>query len=549
MRSNEAGNIGKNSGICKGTVQYARQRVVLCTVLTLVLVTVFFAASYIQWREPMEPHLTYPGAIGGARQSTTTLLQLAGVQRPYFVDQKGKAVYLTGSHTWNNFQEIRRRSDDDFDFDKYLKLLKDHNHNFIRLWVWEQAAWAPWTVEKLEFYPLPYVRSGPGEALDGKPKFNLMRFNKEFFDRLRSRVAAAQAGGIYVSVMLFQGWSVGKKPDKPGNPWRGHPFNRANNVNSIDGDADGNGEGKEIETLSNPSIMALQESYVREVIGTLSDFDNVLWEIGNETDPEAKEWQYHMINFIKRHEAASGKRHPVGMTAMWPNGKNSDLFQSSADWISPNDGADWHNIKETPPAANSDKVVLVDTDHIWGVGGDRQWIWKCFLRGLNPIFMDPYGDPGVRVSERVVESCRRAMGHTLTYARRINLTAMAPRSDLATSGYCLADEGKEYLVYIIPPSFGKVRLRSKPKTVVDFSATHGTFGIEWFNPLTGEVRQGVSVEGGNKIAFTAPFRGEALLHILREELAGKYQDAAKESNREGALPKGENLSSRTNARN
>lgn len=40
--------------------------------------------------------------------------------------------------------------------------------------------------------------------------------------------------------------------------------------------------------------------------------------------------------------------------------------------------------------ANGHKVILSDTDHLWGIAGSREWVWKSFLRGLNPLFMDPY---------------------------------------------------------------------------------------------------------------------------------------------------------------
>jgi hypothetical protein len=97
-----------------------------------------------------------------------------------------------------------------------------------------------------------YLRTGPGEALDGRPKFDVTRFDEAYFGRLRERVEAAQQRGIYVMVMLFQGFSVEQKgtdgvdPTK-GNPWDGHPFNRANNINGIDGDPNGDGEGEEAQ--------------------------------------------------------------------------------------------------------------------------------------------------------------------------------------------------------------------------------------------------------------------------------------------------------------
>src|SRR5581483_8115399 len=55
-----------------------------------------------------------------------------------------RIVYLTGSHIWNNFQDGLGPGTDApdkpevNDYAAYLKFLKEHNHNFIRLWRWEQ---------------------------------------------------------------------------------------------------------------------------------------------------------------------------------------------------------------------------------------------------------------------------------------------------------------------------------------------------------------------------------------------------------------------------
>ena len=193
-----------------------------------------------------------------------------------------------------------------------------------------------------------------------------------------------------------QGWPPKTKP------WRGHPFNRANNVNGVNGDPNGDDEGTETHTLQVPEITALQESYVRKVVATLNDLDNVLWEISNESNGASKEWQYHMINFLKRCEADQPKQHPVGMTFCFPGGENTDLFDSPADWISPNSTRK-DDYCENPPAGDGRKVIISDTDHLWGVGGDRAWVWKSFTRGLNPIFMDPLEMPRW-------ESVRQAMG-------------------------------------------------------------------------------------------------------------------------------------------
>ena len=127
---------------------------------------------------------------------------------------------------------------------------------------------------------------------------DLNQFNPNFFTRLRERVSTARDKGLYVSVMLFQGFSVEQKgtdgvDPKKGNPWDGHPYNRKNNINRINGDQNGNGEGEEIHTLSNPAITKLQEQYVKKMIDTLNDLENIIWEISNESHGNSTEWQYH----------------------------------------------------------------------------------------------------------------------------------------------------------------------------------------------------------------------------------------------------------------
>ena len=58
--------------------------------------------------------------------------------RRYFTDGRGKAIYLTGAHTWNNLQDLGTNDPPQaFDFPAYLDFLEQHHLNFIRLWRWE----------------------------------------------------------------------------------------------------------------------------------------------------------------------------------------------------------------------------------------------------------------------------------------------------------------------------------------------------------------------------------------------------------------------------
>jgi len=436
----------------------------------------------------------------------------------YFANARGEPVYLTGSHTWGDIQD--QLSPDPavtFDFAAYLDWLQVYGHNFIRGWAWEQAAWDNHTKEKLLVSPLPHLRAGPGNALDGLPKFDLSRFDPSYFDRVRSRAILAGDRGFYLSIMLFEGFSVdNRNPDYSADPWLGHPFHRDNNVNGIDGDPGRAGHGRAVHTLAIPRITAIQDAYVRRVVEAVNGLDNVLYEVGNEHYAESARWQYHVVDLIHEYEAGLPKQHPTGITSGGGRASrlgNAALFASPADWISPGH-RDGQPYRDDPPAADGRQVIVSDTDHLWGLGATQAWVWKSFTRGLNPILMDPY-EPlyGLdhfphwgRINRRDAlfwESIRHNLGYARRFAERINLARMAPRGDLASTGYCLADPGSEYLIYA--PEGGAV--------TVDLAQTEGLFLAEWFCPVTGQARADDPVDGGGVRYMWPPFGGDAVLYL------------------------------------
>jgi hypothetical protein len=301
--------------------------------------------------------------------------------------------------------------------------------------------------------------------------------------------------------------------------WDGHPFNVNNNVNGINGDPDSDGRGIESQTLQIPEITRIQEIYVGKVIDTVNDMDNVLYEIANESGSYSTEWQYHLIDYIHDYEKSKPKQHPVGMTFQYARelrGTNKALFDSPADWISPNPDGGY---RDDPPAADGSKVILSDTDHLWGIGGNQAWVWKSFCRGMNPLFMDPYRRKvdsqedkdnawTDHLSDKLAlepqwDPIRRNLGYTFSYANRMDLAFAVPHDNLASTQYCLANPEKEYLVYL--PEGGKV--------TVDLSAATGTLAVEWFNPITGKAVPAGTTAGGGNQDFKAPFDGDAVLYI------------------------------------
>ncbi len=436
------------------------------------------------------------GNLAFARETTNGPLKVHSTNPRYFADVSGQVVYLTGSHSWDN---LRDWEPIEFDFDRYLLFLKEKNHNFIRLWAWDLPqfdATAHYDLKADNVTPFPWVRTGPGSAVDGRLKFDLKKFNPAFFNRLRERVKAAGAQGVYVSIMLFEGWNAYRLEDARSR--NTHPFIGSNNINGIDV------SGNRIYSLDVQEAVNIQEAYVRKVIDTVNDLDNVLYEIANEAHPGSKDWQYHMIYFIKNNEKEKLHQHPVGMTYFGGNNFNAIFFESPADWISPGSGTYYGN----PPASDGRKVLITDSDHLYPLKANHPWVWKSFCRGMNVILMDSFTVKSYGTFERSAnagnERSRAAMGHAKSIADRMALDKAVPRDALSSTGYCLAVPGQEYLVY--QPKKGGFTVDLKP----------GNYQVEWIHPVSGKTVQGEAISSkGGLHSFCAKFNNDSVLYLKR----------------------------------
>ncbi|MGO8703608.1 MAG: hypothetical protein ACLQVA_07300, partial [Candidatus Brocadiia bacterium] len=76
-----------------------------------------------------------------------------------------------------------------FRFERYVADAADKSQTLTRLFLLFrefQSACNPYSTCKPEStdYIAPFLRTGPGQASDGLPKYDLTRWNPEFFDRL-----------------------------------------------------------------------------------------------------------------------------------------------------------------------------------------------------------------------------------------------------------------------------------------------------------------------------------------------------------------------------
>lgn len=419
----------------------------------------------------------------------------------YFTDDSGKAIVLSGSHTWLRKAENHQWKADGWNlekFNKYIDFLKYWNHNYVRLWMWEHKG------------DIDIWEKGP----DGK--YDLSKLNQEYFDLVKSFVSSAEAHGIYVGVMLFQGWSGTCEASK--SDWINHPMNKDNNINGIDGNPDNLPYGNKVHSLENPRINKFQEMYVTKMINTLNDFDNIMWEIGNETIKSSLPWKAYIAGLIKGYEKQLPKQHLI-LDGTGNGIGNNAIFLTGCDVFSPCVVKDWASLEEpyiiNPPVPdeNIKKPIILDNDHLgnhflrFTAFDQRSWTWKSFTRGNHPIHMDCYdilwdGEnatpnhpiPGV-VTNPHYDPQRKSMGDILRYAEKADMVNMVPVTDstFCSTTFCLLNQEKEYIIY-----------QPDKEKKITIALNKGEYRIETFDTIDSSVNSmAISWDGGNK-TFTKP---------------------------------------------
>jgi hypothetical protein len=449
----------------------------------------------------------------------TAPLRVSSVNSHWLFDANGKAVYLAGSHTWNDMQDLGQvgSTEPAFDFTSYVNFLLAHGQNDTILWRKDLPTYCNWGAGGTwQVGQFPWPRTGPGTASDGLPQFDLSQFDQSYFDRLRARVIQLDQAGIYATVQLFDGLQL--LNNRCSND--GYPFSAGNNVNGV---ADGGGTGSMTMTAPN-AITAFQDAFVQKMIDTLNDLPNVLWEVSEEAPSNSTWWQGHMINLIHTYEATKPLQHPVGYP-MLTAGSDSTLYASAADWVAPS--------AEFPPSTTG-KAIIDDSDHsyygMWTQSAEenRTFIWENFTAGNSVLFMDPYeiywssGNRNLCASpvsgvcsapDPRWDNFRDNLGAAVALGKRMNLAAMTPQSGLSSTGHALADTtagSTEYLVYAHTTG----RAADGSFTVNLSSAAGRTLNVEWYNPSTGATMEAGTVTGGSTAQnFLPPFGADAVLHV------------------------------------
>jgi hypothetical protein len=212
--------------------------------------------------------------------------------------------------------------------------------------------------------------------------------------------------------------------------------------------------------------------------------------------------------FIKRYEKAKPKQHLVLMSAGgrtrtggWKQMGRDPVVNSPADCFAA--AGSWQAgryKKKDPPANDSGKPGIVDTDHGAAGSSDVGYVWTAFTRGYHfNLYDKPFENPDAEGPEW--RRVRSNAGKTVEYANKLDLANVTPRDDLASTGFCLAKPGFQYVVY--QPGDG-------PITVSDLRA-----GASYYFELydTGQskvVTSGRIQASGSTESFKSKYKGLVL---------------------------------------
>lgn len=441
-------------------------------------------------------------------------------QHPYYFCDGDHHVILVGVSDRSLFTIWQNEKG--FSWRKYLSELAGHHLNYVRqdVFSWGKLL-APVNYPAQFSNPAwPFVRTGPGMAIDCKPKFDLTKFNQSYFEqRLKPFLREAETRGIYVELTLFEGFHSRGFADSL--------YAEANNTNRL------GLQPREVTSdaaLRNPSLIAIQHAYVDKVLVETAKFGNVIYEIANETG--GKQWVAHLIDYIHNHPT-----HPCPLVSVGEQTTPFDPRTGANDIVIKHRGggglyatdADVRNhhlallrFRAGKPVIHNEYFLFANrsTDDVnfprkimWAdftAGGHSNFFDFAFWRGTGRTVDD--GQPSRLPPPEILRGGQYLLDFLTEH--KVKFWVMLPHDELAVVKgksepyiFTLARPGEEYVCYVLGD--GPVTIELQPM--------EGSFTARWYNPKNGRFLGSVhQTQGEGRCLFQSPgFKQDIVLYVQR----------------------------------
>jgi hypothetical protein len=461
---------------------------------------------------------------------------------PHYFLFRGKPVALVTSG--EHYGAVLNR---DFDFHRYLVALEFDGLNYTRLFAgsYVEVPAKSFGILRNDLAPAPgrflapWGRSETPGYAGGGNKFDLDKWDSEFFARFHEFLSEAAKRGIVVEVTLFSAHYAEAQ-------WQMSALNPSNNVNSIDAI-----DWKKLNTLENGNILAHQEKYARKLVHEANAFDNVIFEIQNEPwsdrpvlagvtnpylRPPARDsfpnsvdlpddlsmtWQARVSEWITEEESALPNRHLIA--------QNYSNFRLPIKKLLP--GVDVVNFHYAYPEAASlnyglGKAISYDETGFLGRDDDayRRQAWNFMLSGGSAFDALDYSfsvghEDGTDSEPNGPGGGSPALRHQLhilsQFLQSCSLIDLRPdtrtvKNAAGTTTRVLSSTGKEYAVY----------LDGSGPTELTLDLPPGDYSSEWVNVVTGKIEQlgSFAHRGGAKTLQSPAFQNGIAVRLVRTPL-------------------------------
>jgi len=416
----------------------------------------------------------------------------------------------------------------DFDYIKYLDELKACELNLTRTFsgVYVESD-KSFNIVKNTLAPAsnrficPWVRSDVLGYANGGNKFDLTKWDNEYFKRLKDFISNANKRDIVVEVVLFC-------PYYGDDQWDLSPINIKNNINSI-----GDLPRTDALTMKNADMVAVHDAMVRKIVSELKDFDNIYYEICNEPyfGGVTIEWQNHIASAISDAEKSFPQKHLIAQ----------NIANGSAKIENPNPLVSIFNFHYAAPPDTVginyglNKVIADDETGFRGTADFpyRTEAWDFIIAGggiysnLDYSFTVGHEDGTFELPPKQPggggKTLRGQLKILKDFIHSFDFIKMSPNNSVIkeiepsyVKGLVLTEIGKAYAIYLrFAESKDTVYSETVAKIKIDLPK--GLYKLEWINTKTGKTENLQTINhNGGEIELTSPvFIEDIAIRILR----------------------------------
>ncbi|HET8550710.1 MAG TPA: hypothetical protein VFL57_22030 [Bryobacteraceae bacterium] len=432
-------------------------------------------------------------------------------ENPHYFLFRGKPTVLVTSG--EHYGAVINR---EFDYRVYLAELRRRNLNHTRVWAGAyREVPGNFSITNNTLAPAADKFVAPWPAIEGG-RFDLARWNPEYFTRLHAFMREADRNGIVVEMNLFC-------PFYEDSMWKVSPLHT-------------NVPRTEALTLKHPELVKVQEAMVRKIVTKLNAFDNLYYEIANEPyfGGVTVEWQEHIAKVVAATEASLPKRHLISQNIA--NG--SKKIEKPLELVSI---FNFHYSRPPDSVAMNYALNRVIGNNETGFDGSadatyRIQGWDFLMAGgalYNNLdysfaagneagdFAYPPSTPGGGSA-----TLRRQLGLLRRFFDEMPFVRMAPCNEVikraVASSRALCEPGRLYAVHIHhgrPVKDGKPKYQvdgSPQRTTLELELPAGSYDVRWFDTKTGSARNTRIAHAGGLATIASPeYSNDIALRVSR----------------------------------